>query len=454
MSQQTPAARDRSGESGDHGASSGRSGFLYPGMALPFTVLVACFAAWGVAANMTDPLVRVFGSVFSMSTFQSSLVQFAYYGAYFVLAIPAAFITYRFGYKTGVVLGLLLAAVGGYLFFPASQILTYGMFLAALFTLAAGLSILETSANPFVMSLGPEHNATRRLNFAQAFNPIGANLGVLLAATLIIPNVTEGTPEQRAALGEEALRAVQSEELSAVMAPYVGLATLYVLLALAVWRAKVHERHVEPPADALAPRGNRLGRLVRNGRYSFGVIAQYFNIAAQTCIWTYTLHYTTEVLGISDTAAGVWLQASLLVFLVFRFLMVGLMGRFDSRKLMVLMCTLGVIFSMVAVVSTNIVGAISVVLLSACISLLFPTIYGVALEGMDPDDTKFGAAGLVMAILGGATVPVVQGALIDATSAAFSFVIPAICFAVIIGFGIYALRHQPPLDAHQAVVGA
>ena len=164
-----------------------KRGFLYPGMALPFCLLVSCFAAWGLAGNMTDPLVKVFRSVFSMSNLQSSLVQSAYYGAYFCLAIPAAFINSRLGYKGGVLIGLVLAGTGGLLFIPAAYVMTYSVFLTALFTLAAGLSILETSANPFVMSMGPEHNATRRLNFAQAFNPIGSNLGVLLAALLILP---------------------------------------------------------------------------------------------------------------------------------------------------------------------------------------------------------------------------------------------------------------------------
>ncbi|HAV46329.1 MAG TPA: L-fucose:H+ symporter permease, partial [Halomonas sp.] len=208
-------------------------------MRLPFLLIVACFAAWGLAGNLTDPLVSVFGSVFSMSAFQSSLVQFAYYGAYFALAIPAAWINSQLGYKGGVLIGLLLAATGGFLFFPASIVMTYSMFLVALFTLAAGLSILETSANPYVMAMGPRHNATRRLNFAQAFNPIGSNLGVLLAAIFILPHVNPATAVDRAALSQQELESIQSAELQAVMGPYITLALLYIVIAIAIAMVRV-----------------------------------------------------------------------------------------------------------------------------------------------------------------------------------------------------------------------
>lgn len=193
-----------------------KSRYLYDGMKLPFILLCVCFAAWGIAANMTDPLVKVFSKIFSMSTLQASFVQFSYYGAYFCLALPAAFINRRFSYKTGVLVGLGMAILGAFLFYPASQAMTFGFFLLALFTLAGGLSILETSANPFVIAMGPEHNATRRLNFAQAFNPVGTNIGVFLAATLILPRLNPATEAERAAMPAEALRTIQMDELSAV----------------------------------------------------------------------------------------------------------------------------------------------------------------------------------------------------------------------------------------------
>lgn len=430
----------------DHEPTQRGGGFLHRGMRLPFVLIVTCFAAWGVLNNMTDPLVSVFSSVFSMGAFQSSLVQFAFYGAYCVLAIPAAWINSHLGYKGGVLIGLLLASFGGFLFFPASQIMTYTMFLVALFTLAAGLSILETSANPYVMAMGPEGTATRRLNFAQAFNPVGSNLGVLLAALLILPHVNAASAEERASLPPAELEAMRSAELQAVMGPYIGVAVLLAVIAIAIAAVRV-PRNPSLLSDArsgMAPLpGSRIVRLLKNRRYSFGVVAQFFNIAAQTCIWTFTLHYMMETLGVDDTHAGYWLQASLVVFLVSRFVMVGLMGRVDPRRLMLVMCVLGVVLSVVAVATGNLLGAVAIVLLSACISLLFPTIYGIALEGLG-QDTKYGAAGLIMAIVGGALMPLVQGWVIDVSSAQVSYLVVAVCFAVVAAYGVYVLRTPAP----------
>ena len=425
-----------------------KESFLHQGMRLPFILIVLCFAAWGLAGNLTDPLVSVFGSVFSMSAFQSSLVQFAYYGAYFALAIPAAWINSQLGYKGGVLIGLLLAATGGFLFYPASIVMTYAMFLIALFTLAAGLSILETSANPYVMAMGPRHNATRRLNFAQAFNPVGSNLGVLLAAIFILPHVNPATAVDRAALSQQELESMQSMELQAVMGPYITLALLYIVIAIAIAMVRVPKHEglmADRKREVVKLPGSRLGRLLKNRRYSFGVVAQFFNVAAQTCTWTFTLHYITENLGVNSTIAGYWLQASLLIFLFSRFIMVGLMGRFDPRMLMTLMCVLGVGLSVFAVVSGGFAGAVAIVLLSACISLLFPTIYGIALEGLG-QDTKYGAAGLVMAIVGGALIPPLQGLVIDMTSARVSYLVVAGCFLVIVGYGAYVLRNPAPVS--------
>lgn len=429
---------------GTHGEAAEQP-FLHPGMKVPFVLLVSCFAAWGLAANMTDPLVGVFRTVFSMNTVQSALVQSAYYGAYFLLAIPAAFINARFSYKVGVLTGLGFAAIGGLLFIPAANVMTYSLFLAALFLLAGGLSILETSANPFVMSMGPEPNATRRLNFAQAFNPVGANMGVFLAATMIAPNISELSEQERAALSSSALRELRSGELDAVMTPYVGLTVLLLAIWVGIAMTKVPGQQVSASHE-VDTRGStgRFRRLLTNKHYSFGVAAQYFNVAAQTCIWTFTIIYIPAAIGASTETATWWLQASLVIFLISRFVMVWLMGFIDPRVLMLTMCCLGVVLCAVAVLSPNIVGAVAVVSLSACLSLLFPTIYGVALEGLG-EDTKFGAAGLVMAIVGGATMPLVQAAIIDATSPALSYIVPAGCFMVIIAYTVYVLRTRRPI---------
>ena len=424
-----------------------KSRYLYDGMKLPFILLCVCFAAWGIAANMTDPLVKVFSKIFSMSTLQASFVQFSYYGAYFCLALPAAFINRRFSYKTGVLVGLGMAILGAFLFYPASQAMTFGFFLLALFTLAGGLSILETSANPFVIAMGPEHNATRRLNFAQAFNPVGTNIGVFLAATLILPRLNPATEAERAAMPAEALRTIQMDELSAVMVPYVGFAFVLVIIWVAIAAIPMPTKRELTPEGHEIHFGATLRRLLRNRHYRFGVIAQFFNVAAQTCVWTFTIQYVMEAIGGTEAQAGWYLQASLIVFLISRFVMVWLMGYLRPAMLLLLMAAAGTLLCLYAMASPNMSGVWAVVMISACLSLMFPTIYGIALHGLG-DDTKFGAAGLVMAILGGALLPLVHGAVMDAKGAAFSYIVPGLCFLVVAAYGLFDLKTSATRRAH------
>ena len=425
-----------------------KPGLVYPGLTVPFILVVTCFAAWGSAANLTDVLVGVFRHIFDMSNFQSSLVQFAYYGAYFSLAIPAALINKRYGYKTGVLTGLGLATLGGLLFIPASWLLDYLPFLIALFVLAAGLSILETSANPFVIAMGPEESATQRLNLAQAFNPVGANIGVLLGAVLILPNIT--SEEEKATMTAAQLEQAQENDLSLVLGPYTGiaLALLVIWLFIAFKKIDVPDEHTEFGLHEREERqGGALGRLWHNPHYRYGVLAQFLNVGAQVCAWSFTIQYAMDVLGVPKSRAGWYLQASLIVFLVARFVMTWLLGIFRPTKLLFAMGALGAVLSLVAVFSQNMLGLIAVVGISLSLSLMFPTIYGVALQGLGKD-TKFGAAGLVMAILGGALLPMVHAKVMDAVGTAEGFIVPAVCLA---GVALYALfdlrssRHTCPL---------
>lgn len=416
--------------------------FVYPEMRLVFVLLITCFAAWGVAANMTDPLVKVFSQIFAMSTLQSALVQFAYYGAYFCLAIPAAFINRRYSYKTGVLCGLGLAVIGALAFYPASLAMNYHYFLAALFILASGLSILETSANPFVMAMGPLENATRRLNLAQAFNPVGTNLGVFLAATLILPNLHIAEAADRALMTVEELKLVQAAELKAVMLPYVSMAAALLLIWLMILFSKVPK-----PREAVVSSIGELHfaqifkRLMANTHYRFGVIAQFFNVAAQVCVWTFTIQYVQQAMGGTAADASIYLQYSLLVFLVSRFAMTWLMGYIRPTVLMTILALTGSALCLFAMLSPTISGVWAIVSISACLSLMFPTIYGVALKGLG-EDTKFGAAGLVMAILGGAIMPLFQGALIDVFNTAISYIVPAACFLVVAAYGYFDVRSK------------
>ncbi|MEU0556541.1 L-fucose:H+ symporter permease [Dactylosporangium sp. NPDC006015] len=415
---------------------------LGSGMLLLFIALIGCFTAWGIAQDLTTPMVAGFKRIFEMSTFQASLVQLAYFGAYFLLALPAAFINQRFGYKTGILTGLGLAALGAFLFYPASKIMTYEAFLLALFAMAAGCSILETSANPYVMSLGPEETATWRLNFAQAFNPLGTNIGVLLASTLILPKLVD--PVDISSLSPAQLHTVRAGELGAVMAPYLGLAFLLLLIAVAIASQKAPPIIEEFP-DAgphVGGTGHLFGVLWRSKRYRFGVIAQFANVAAQVCTWTFLIQYVQQALGGSLQKGGAYLQVSLLVFLGSRFLMTWVIGRVRATKVLAVLALLAVMLCVFAISSPNLAGVLAVVALSFCLSLMFPTIYGVALKGLGPA-TKFGAAGLVMAIVGGAIMPLLQGKLVDQTSAATSFAVPAACFAVVGLYALYDLRAAP-----------
>ncbi|WMS91722.1 L-fucose:H+ symporter permease [Pseudoalteromonas sp. HL-AS1] len=408
-------------------------------MVVPFILLVLCFAAWGAAANMTDPLVKVFSKIFTMSSVQSALVQFSYYGAYFCLAIPAAYINKRFSYKTGVLTGLGMAAIGAFLFYPASQAMTYGFFLVALFVLAGGLSILETSANPYVMGMGTQQGATRRLNLAQSFNPVGTNIGVFLAATLILPKLNTATSGERTNMNSEQLTSIISAELDAVMVPYVGMACVLVFIWLAIaftktpnfCKQKKVSKHVEFSAT--------LKRLFKNTHYRFGVIAQFFNVAAQTCVWTFTIQYVMEALDTNEVTGGSILQYSMITFLVSRFVMTWLMGFIRPAKLLMATSIIAMLLCFYMVKMPNISGVWALVSISACLSLMFPTIYAISLHGLG-DDAKLGAAGLVMAILGGAIVPVFQAVFIDTYSVAFSYVVPAGCFIIVAAYAAFDLK--------------
>ena len=424
------------------------------GMLVLFIALIGCFTAWGIAADLTTPMVVGFKRIFDMSTFQASLVQLAYFGAYFLLALPAAFINQRFGYKAGILTGLGLAALGAFAFYPASKIMTYEAFLIALFAIAAGCSILETSANPYVLSLGPESTATRRLNFAQAFNPVGTNIGVLLASTLILPKLAD--PVDIGSLSPAQLQTIRAGELGAVMGPYLGLGFVLLLIAVAIASQKAPPIVEEFPDAGPHDGGTRdLFRVLwRSKRYRYGVVAQFFNVAAQVCVWTYLIQYVQQALGGSLEKGGFYLQISLLVFLAARFVMTWLIGKVRATKILALLAFLAVLLCAFAMFSPNMAGVIALVAVSFCLSLMFPTIYGVALKGLGPA-TKFGAAGLVMAIVGGAIMPLIQGALIDATSPAISFIVPAVCFVAVGLYALYDLFAEPAAgDPARATAGS
>lgn len=406
---------------------------------LAFILLTTCFAAWGAANNMTDPLVKVFSRIFSMSNLEGALVQFSFYGAYFCLALPAALIIKRYSYKTGVLVGLGLFIVGALMFYPASQTMTYLHFLLAIYILASGLSILETSCNPYIIALGDERTATQRLNLAQSFNPIGSNIGVFLAATFILPKVNPATDAEREALAASdpaALETIQKTELAAVMGPYVTMAIVLLLLWLAIAFTRMPAASDASKQIDFMP---TLRRLLRNRHYAFGVVAQFFYVAAQICVWTFLIQYATLVLDFTEEKAGWYLQTSIVVFLVFRFICTALMRVVRPSAMLLVMAGLAAGCALYAVMVPGLGGLWAIVCISACMSLMFPTIYGIALQGLG-GDTKMGAAGLVMAILGGALFPLLQARIIDTVSANASYLVPFACFVVVAAYAFFDLK--------------
>ncbi|MDN6428982.1 MAG: MFS transporter [Propionibacterium sp.] len=329
--------------------------------------------------------------------------------------------------------------------------MTYGAFLVALFGIAAGCSILETSANPYVISLGPEATATRRLNLAQAFNPLGTNIGVLIASTMILPALD--APVNLSAADPTALREIRAEQLRAVTGPYIGLGVLLLLIWIAIAVQKTPPMPTDTPGGAGEAEvddstvGEKMRTLWSRIRYRYGVVAQFFNIAAQVCCWTYIIQYVQQTIGGSLQLGAQILQISLLVFLVSRFVMTWVIGHVHPTKVMLVLGGLAVALCLYAMVAPGPSGVAALVMVSLCLSLMFPTIYGVALAGLGPA-TKFGAAGLVMAIVGGAVMPMVQGRLMDATSASTSFIVPALCFGVVTAYALFDLRTPSDTPAH------
>jgi len=422
------------------------AGKLVPqGVFWPFVLLTSCFAWWGLANNMTDTLLAAFKRIQSMSDFQTSLIQIAFYGSYFCFALPAAIFIKRFSYKAGVLLGLALFISGGLLFYPSSLTMEYWHFLAALYILAGGLSILETSANPYIVVLGPEETGTRRLNLAQSFNPIGSILGVIISKLFILSQLNQISAEERAALPPDDLLGIQRAELAAVMGPYVAVSLVLVAIWIMLARARM------PVASDQLPGGSKsldLGpafqRLIRNRHYVWGVVAQFFYVGAQIGVWSFTIRYTMGELSLNEEQASSYYIAALVVFTLSRFVCTGLMKFFTARQLLYWLALIAIGCCLIVTFVGGYAGVIALVAISGCMSLMFPTIYGLAVRGLGAD-TKIGGSGLIMAILGGAVLTAIQGQVSDRTgSIHLSYLVPLFCFAVIAFYGLSASKKDLP----------
>jgi FHS family L-fucose permease-like MFS transporter len=424
-------------------SQSGRgTGRLVTGdILVPFVLVTILFPLWGFANDVTNPMVKAFSRILMMSNFEGSLVQFAFYGGYFAMAFPAALFIKRYSYKAGILVGLGLYAGGALLFIPGSLAMVFWPFLVAYFILTCGLSFLETAANPYILSMGSPETATRRLNFAQSFNPMGSLLGMFVAQQLILARLSPATAAERAAMGVEQLKGLTAQDLAVVRVPYVGIAFVIAVIFAAIALTQM-PRYGED--DRSLNVGPTLRRLVANKRYVEGVVAQFFYVGAQIMCWTFIIHYATMELGLSEVAAQGYNIAAMVIFVTSRFICTFLLKYVSPGRLLMVLAMAGGTLTLGTILIQGMVGLYCLVGISACMSLMFPTIYGIALRGLG-EDAKLGAAGLIMAILGGSVMPPLQGAIIDLGSidvGAFSlaavrasFMLPLICFAVITHYG-------------------
>lgn len=429
---------------------------------LPFIIITACFALWGFANDITNPMVKAFSKIFRMNVTQGALVQLAFYGGYFAMAFPAAIFIKRFSYKSGILFGLALYAVGAFLFFPAMISGNYYPFLAAYFVLTCGLSFLETSANPYILTMGPEENATRRLNMAQAFNPIGSLMGMYVAMNFIQARLNPMSTAERALLSDPEFEMIKQSDLSILIAPYLAIGLVVLAMFLIILIAKMPKNGDK---DKSLHFSATLKRIFSISNYRQGVIAQFFYVGAQIMCWTFIIQYGTRVFmnqGMEEQAAEVLSQryniVAMTIFCVSRLIATYLMKFFDPGKMLRAFAIAAGIFTLGVIFLQDIAGLYCLVAVSACMSLMFPTIYGIALKGMG-DDAKFGAAGLIMAILGGSILPPVQAAIIDmgTIGASFpavnaSFILPLICFVVVAWYGSQAYKRSKINSMHDIAI--
>ena len=410
---------------------------------ITFILITSLFALWGFANDITNPMVAAFQTVMELSAFQASWVQCAFYGGYATMALPAAFFIRKFSYKSGILLGLALYAIGAFLFIPAASMQNFLFFCLSLYILTFGLAFLETTANPFILSLGSKETSTRRLNLAQAFNPMGSLSGMAVASLVVLPSLWS---DRRNEAGEtifhtlsEAEKAdIRVHDLAEIRDPYVMLGVVVLIMFITIAIKKMPQTSANVKQDsALAT----LKRLWNNTIYREGVVAQIFYVAAQIMVWTFIIQYADN-LGINKATAQNYNIFAMSMFLCSRFISTFLMKFVNSRMLLTIfgigamLCTAG------AILIVGMPGLYCLVGISAFMSLMFPTIYGIALENVDSQDTSLGAAFLVMAIVGGALMPPMQGTIIDMgviyghPAVNVSFVLPLICFFVISIYGI------------------
>ena len=413
---------------------------------LTFILITTLFALWGFANDITNPMVAAFQTVMELSAAKASLVQFAFYGGYATMAIPAALFARRYSYKKGILLGLILYAIGAFMFIPAANRQEFGFFCVSLYVLTFGLAFLETTANPYILSLGSKETSTRRLNLAQAFNPIGSLMGMFVASRIVLAKLESDTAAVREVgfsnLDDMTKLAIREHDLDIIRNPYValGCVVLFVFVVIAVF-VKNQNNEIK---ESVNSKGT-LKRLFSNKVYREGVVTQLFYVAAQIMTWTFIIQYADR-LGIDKATAQLYNIIAMGMFLCGRFISTFLMKYVNSRRLLMFFAIGAMLASAGTILIDGVLGLYCLMAISIFMSLMFPTIYGIALENVSLEDSSLGAAFLVMAIVGGALMPPLQGMIIDLGTVGslpavnFSFILPFICFVVIFIYGFRTSR--------------
>jgi len=416
---------------------------------LPFILVTSLFALWGFANAVTDPMVQAFKKVLELSNSQAAWVQMAFYGGYFCMALPAALFVRKFSYKSGILVGLTLYAGGALLFYPAATTGLFWFFCLGLYILTFGLAFLETTANPYILAMGDQKTATQRLNLAQAFNPVGLIVGLLAAKFFVLDLLQSDDVENFSALPEAQKLLIKSADLMVIRNPYVilGLVVLAILILIAVNKMPQAKGDGEIPSVK-----DTFAELFKNKKYTLGVLSLVLYMGAQIGCWTYIYQYA-ESKGISSSTAANYQLGAFVLFTVGRAIGTYLLKFMSSGKLLSYFSALGGVFTLGAVILEGTVGLYSLVMVSLFLSVMFPTIYGIALEGLKEDQSKIGAAGLVMAIVGGALLPKLQGMIIDLGGVGvnditvlglsemnLSFLLPVLCFTLIAIYGVWIHR--------------
>ncbi len=407
------------------------------------------FALWGFANSVTDPMVQAFKKVLELSNSQAAWVQMAFYGGYFCMALPAAFFVRKFSYKTGILIGLFLYALGAILFYPAAITEQFWFFCLGLYILTFGLAFLETTANPYILSMGKKETATQRLNLAQIFNPVGSIAGLFVAQQFILKKLQSDNIDNYQLLDDTQKIIIKTSDLMVIRNPYVILGLVIILFFILIALYKMPEGKDRTEIESIQ---KTFKILLKNKSYIFGVISQLFYVGAQIMCWTYIYQYA-EALDISSQKASNYQFIAFILFFFGRILGTYLLKTINAGSLLMLFASFSSLTILITILAQNILGLYSLVLTSFFMSVMFPTIYGIALQDLNENVSKIGAAGLVMAIVGGALMPKLQGNIIDIGGYAvndikilgvseinFSFILPLICFIIVILFGKYTSK--------------